>query len=72
MTVILLWVLRQGPGWGVIYYPHLSADFTYSDGIDPDFLPAFVEALYFSFVEALYFSFVTLATLGFGDMVPSD
>lgn len=64
VTVILLWVVLQGLGWGVIYYPHVPADFTYSDGIDPDSLPAFV--------EALYFSFVTLATLGFGDMVPSD
>lgn len=64
VTVILLWVLLQGLGWGVIYYPHVPADFTYSDGIDSNTLPAFV--------EALYFSFVTLATLGFGDMVPSD
>lgn len=64
VTVILLWVLLQGLGWGSIYYPHVPADFTYSDGIDPDSLPAFL--------EALYFSFVTLATLGFGDMVPSE
>ena len=64
VAVILLWVLLQGVGWGMLYHPHVPLDFTYSDGIDPDGLPAFV--------QALYFSFVTLATLGFGDMVPSD
>lgn len=63
VTVIVLWVLLQGLGWGLVYYPHVPADFTYSDGIDPHSLPAFA--------EALYFSFVTLATVGFGDMVPS-
>ncbi|AWH91130.1 potassium channel family protein [Dietzia lutea] len=63
VTVILVWVALVGLAWGLIYYPHVPADFTYSDGIDPHSLPAFA--------EALYFSFVTLATVGFGDMVPS-
>ncbi|MBE1514985.1 potassium channel family protein [Nesterenkonia halotolerans] len=59
--IVMLWVLIQGVGWALIYYPHVPAGFLYSDGINP--------ADYAQFAEALYISLVTLATLGFGDVV---
>lgn len=60
-AVILLWVLLQGAGWALIYYPHIPAGFTYSPGIRA--------GDYADWAEALYISFVSLATLGFGDVV---
>ncbi|MBM7782977.1 hypothetical protein JOD47_003145 [Arthrobacter tumbae] len=64
IAVILLWVLLQGLGWALIYYPHVPGGFTYSPGVDP--------ADYPDFFEAVYISLTTLATLGFGDVVPTD
>ncbi|GAA1140869.1 hypothetical protein GCM10009672_08810 [Nesterenkonia lutea] len=61
VAVIMFWVLIQGVGWALIYYPHVPTGFLYSDGISP--------ADYARFAEALYISLVTLATLGFGDAV---
>ncbi|MGJ9372303.1 potassium channel family protein [Nesterenkonia sp. CF4.4] len=64
VAVIMLWVLLQGVGWALIYYPHVPEGFLYSDGIDP--------GDYATFAEALYISLVSLATLGFGDVVAVD
>jgi hypothetical protein len=64
LTVVVLWVGLQAVGWALVYAPHVPAGFTYSPGIDPDRYP--------DLVEALYISFVNLATLGFGDVVPTD
>ncbi|SDI93781.1 Ion channel [Arthrobacter subterraneus] len=64
VAVILLWVMLQGVGWALIYYPHIPGGFMYSPGVDP--------ADYPDFHEALYVSFVTLSTLGFGDVVATD
>jgi hypothetical protein len=63
-AVVLLWVILQGTGWALVYYPHLPGGFTYSAGINP--------AAYSTAAEALYVSFVTLGTLGFGDVVATD
>lgn len=64
ILVILLWVMLQGLGWTLIYFPHVPDGFSYSSGVDPGDYPAFS--------EALYISFVALATLGFGDVVAVD
>jgi hypothetical protein len=64
LAVVVLWVVLQGVGWALVYSPHIPAGFTYSAGIDPDRYP--------DPIEALYVSFVNLATLGFGDVVPTD
>lgn len=64
VAVILLWVMLQGVGWALIYYPHIPGGFMYSPGVDP--------ADYPDLHEALYVSFVTLSTLGFGDVVATD
>lgn len=63
MAVVVLWVVLQGVGWALVYLPHVPGGFS-SSGVDP--------ARYPDVVEALYISFVTLATLGFGDVVPTD
>jgi hypothetical protein len=64
LAVVVLWVVLQGVGWALVYAPHVPAGFAYSPGIDPGRYP--------DPVEALYVSFVNLATLGFGDVVPTD
>lgn len=64
VTVVLLWVLLQGLGWALVYLPHLPQDFVYGPGVD--------STRYNHFTEALYVSFVNLATLGYGDVVPSQ
>lgn len=53
-----------GTGWALIFLPHLPQDFVYGPGVDP--------SRYHDFAEALYVSFVNLATLGYGDVVPSQ
>ncbi|MEO5316780.1 potassium channel family protein [Pseudarthrobacter sp. CC12] len=62
VAVIAVWALLQTLGWALIYYPHVPEGFSYSPGLDP--------GRYNSFSEALYISLVTLATLGYGDVVP--
>jgi hypothetical protein len=64
MAVVVLWVVLQGVGWALVYLPHVPGGFTYSPGVDPAWYP--------DIVEALYISLVTLATLGLGDVVPTD
>lgn len=62
VSVIAVWALLQALGWALIYYPHVPEGFSYSPGVDP--------GRYNNFSEALYISMVTLATLGYGDVVP--
>ncbi len=64
VSAVLMWVLFQALGWALVYLPHVPAGFSYSPGIEP--------TRYLPFAEALYVSFVSLATLGFGDVVPTD
>lgn len=64
VIVVALWVMLQGAGWALVYLPHIPDGFTYSPGVDPAWYP--------DVLEALYISFVTLATLGLGDVVPTD
>lgn len=51
-------------GYMLVYWPHLPEEFRYSSGLNPG-APGHV-------VEALYVSLVTVATLGFGDIVPTS
>ncbi len=64
VAVVLAWVAFQSLGWALIYLPHVPDGFSYAPGVDP--------ADYPDWAEALYVSLVTLATLGFGDMVPTE
>jgi hypothetical protein len=49
-------------GWTLIYWPHLDVDFALSGDLQG--------ATRGGFLDALYLSMVTVATLGFGDIVP--
>ncbi|MGX5654577.1 potassium channel family protein [Geodermatophilus nigrescens] len=62
VVVVLAWVTLITGGWALVYWPHLPAGFAFGSGVDPG--PR-AGAL-----DALYLSAVTLATLGFGDIVP--
>lgn len=64
VLAVVAWTLLQGLGWALIYYPHVPEGFSYSSDIDPGW--------YNEFAEAFYISLVTLATLGFGDVIPTD
>lgn len=63
VAVVLAWVLLVVVGWALVYAPHLPSGFVFDDGLD--------EGGRGGVVDALYLSLVTLATLGFGDIVPS-
>lgn len=64
VSAVIAWVLLQAVGWALVYLPHVPHGFSYSPGIEP--------TRYFPAAEALYISLVSLATLGFGDVVPTD
>lgn len=64
LAVIGLWAVMLGVGWALLYHPHIPERFLVAPGLDP---PADG-----SFTMSLYVSLVTLATLGFGDFVPTN
>ncbi|MEU1230450.1 potassium channel family protein [Streptomyces sp. NPDC005828] len=64
MTVVTVWSFVIAVGWGLIYWPHMPDDFSYSPGLVP--------AEHAGPVDALYVSLVTLATLGLGDIAPTS
>ena len=63
VAVVLVWVALIACGWALIYWPHLSDGFAFGDSLEP--------AGRGGVIDALYLSMVTLATLGFGDIVPT-
>ncbi|TKJ28372.1 hypothetical protein A6V29_02960 [Blastococcus sp. CCUG 61487] len=62
--VILVWVTLLVAGGALVYAPHLPEGFVFQSGID---VSARNDAL-----DAVYLSAVSLATLGFGDVVPDS
>lgn len=64
LLVILSWILLLSAGWALLYWPHMPAGFALEPGLPP--------AGERSLVEAIYLSIVTLATLGYGDIVPTS
>lgn len=64
IIVILSWVTLMTVGWTLVYWPYMPENFLFSTGLNP--------ALHGGFVDALYVSFVTLATLGYGDITPTE
>lgn len=62
-SVVLLWLLLSILGWALVYLPFVPGAFSYA----PDLEPRSRSDL----LDAVYISTVTLATLGFGDIVPS-
>ena len=61
--VALTWLLLLQVGFALVYWQHLPESFVYGSGLDP--------ADRAGFTDAMYLSAVTLATLGFGDIVPT-
>lgn len=61
--VALSWLVLLQVGFALIYLPHLPEAFVYGSGLRPEERAGFA--------DAMYLSAVTLATLGFGDIVPT-
>jgi hypothetical protein len=64
VVVVLAWVAFIVLGWTLVYWPHLDDGFFLSEGLR--------QTSRGGFPDALYLSMVTVATLGFGDIVPTD
>ena len=64
VVVVLAWVMLVVIGWTLVYWPHLADGFHFSEGLQ--------ETSRSGFTDALYLSMVTVATLGFGDIVPTE
>jgi hypothetical protein len=63
-VVVLTWGLMAVVGWTLIYLAQMPEGFAYGSELDP--------AARHNLVDALYLSLVTIATLGFGDVVPTS
>ena len=59
---VLVWGVLVVVGFLLVYWPHLPGAFVFGSGLDPQERAAAL--------DALYLSLVTVATLGFGDIVP--
>jgi hypothetical protein len=62
--VILMWLTLLIAGGALVYVPHLPDSFSFSSGLDVSERS--------DVLDAVYLSTVTLATLGFGDVVPVE
>lgn len=64
VAVIAGWTTLLAVGWALVYWPYLPGKFLFQTGLDPRAQDGLV--------DALYYSLVTLATLGYGDIVPTN
>lgn len=64
LLTVLCWGAMVVLGWALVYLPQLPDGFHYDPSID--------ESASSGLVTALYLSLVTVATLGFGDIVPAS
>lgn len=63
LAVILTWGLLILAGWTLVYWPHMAEGFSFGSALNPSQRA--------DFVDSLYLSLVTVATLGYGDIVPT-
>jgi hypothetical protein len=63
VVVVIAWVALIVLGWTLVYWPHLDDGFFISEALQ--------QSTRGGLLDALYLSMVTLATLGFGDIVPT-
>jgi hypothetical protein len=63
VVVVMAWVGLIVLGWTLIYWPHLDDGFFITESLK--------QTSRGGLLDALYLSMVTLATLGFGDIVPT-
>jgi hypothetical protein len=64
VLVIVVWAVLVVVGWALVYWPFLPDGFSYSQNLDAERRS--------SALDAVYVSLVTMATLGFGDVVPVE
>lgn len=64
LATIGAWFILLAVGWALVYWPHMPSAFAFGEGLDA--------AARTGFVDALYFSLGTQATLGYGDIVPTN
>jgi hypothetical protein len=64
LSVVFSWITLAAIGWALVYLPFMPDGFVYDDAIPPDSRTGPV--------AALYLSIVTIATLGFGDITPTN
>lgn len=64
LTVVGGWFVLLAVSWALVYWPHMSSAFSFGEGLD--------EATRGGFLDALYFSLGTQATVGYGDIVPTN
>ena len=62
LVTLATWTVLLTLGWAFVYWPHLPNGFSFDPGMDP--------SRNAGFNSPLYFSIVSLATLGYGDIVP--
>jgi hypothetical protein len=62
--VVIAWVALIALGWTLVYWPHLAEGFVLGSDL--------VSSGRGGLLDALYLSMVTVATLGFGDIVPTE
>jgi Ion channel len=60
--VVVTWVALVALGWTLVYWPHLAEGFVLGANLGRDTRGGLL--------DALYLSMVTVATLGFGDIIP--
>lgn len=61
LLVVLSWVALVVLGSALIILPHLPDDYVFEEGIDPEAISGFI--------DAIYVSLVNLTSLGYGDVV---
>ncbi|MER7407888.1 potassium channel family protein [Streptomyces sp. NPDC000070] len=64
VSVVVMWACGVSIGWALMYWPHMPEAFTFSSRLDP--------AAHSGPVDALYVSLVMVATLGLGDIAPTE
>jgi hypothetical protein len=62
LAVVATWAVLLILGWALVFLPHMPEGFTLQSGVEAGH----------PFVDSLYTSMVTLATVGFGDITPSE
>lgn len=62
-SVIGVWAALVILGWALVYAPHMPGAFSFSPGLDSNRGPL---------LDSVYLSIVVVATLGLGDIVPTD
>ncbi|MCF6508810.1 two pore domain potassium channel family protein [Blastococcus sp. MG754426] len=63
LCVILTWITIILAGWTLVYWPHMSDGFSFGSSLQPSERS--------DILDSLYLSLVTVATLGYGDIVPA-